>query len=231
MFGRTRFRLLKDDFFNIQPTIGDDNDSSLASLTVILSESLLDASTSEASEAQSRKGTKSAVKPTRKGRTSAEKRTNKQAGEKLSDTPSPPKDGEAGKVPRRTTDSHTSTVAEDMADIKQQLKELTGSLALITPVVTLDSDEGNGSESELVQTDDVSDTLGEPPKKKPKEESSVLAGMAKVVNKPQQDGEDLAPELSELVKQLFSKGMSKEARDELMDKFPTPGNCNRLEVV
>ena len=225
--------------------MGDDNDSSLASLTAILDESLLDASTSEASEAQSRKGTKSAVKPTRKGRTSAEKRTNKQAGEKLSNTQSPPKDGEAGKVPRRTTDSHTSTVAEDMADIKQQLKELTGSLALTTPVVTEiksaydnynqsltpDSDEGNGSESELEQTDDVSDTLGEPPKKKPKEESSVLASMAKVVNKPQQDGEDLAPELSELVKQLLSKGMSKEARDELMDKFPTPGNCNRLEVV
>ena len=59
----------------------------------------------------------------------------------------------------------------------------------------------------------------------------MLAGMAKVVNKPQQDGEDLAPELSELVKQLLSKGMSKEARDELMDKFPTPGNCNGLEVV
>ena len=29
---------------------------------------------------------------------SAEKRTNKQAGEKLSNTQSPPKDGEAGKV-------------------------------------------------------------------------------------------------------------------------------------
>ena len=73
MFGRTRFRLLKDDFFNIQSTIGDDNDSSLASLTAILDESLLDASRSEATEVQSRKGTKSAVKPTRKGRTSAEK--------------------------------------------------------------------------------------------------------------------------------------------------------------
>ena len=162
--------------------MGDDNDSSLASLTAILDESLLDASTSEATEVQSRKGTKSAVRPTRKGRTSAEKRTDKQAGEKLSNTQSPPKDGEAGKVSRRTTDSHTSKVAEDMADIKQQLKDLTGSLALITPVVTEiksaydnynqslthDSDEGNGSESELEQTDDASDTLGEPPKKKPK---------------------------------------------------------------
>ena len=125
-----------------------------------------------------------------------------------------------------------------MADIKQQLKDLTGSRALITPVVTEiksaydnynqslthNSDEGDGSESELEQTDDASNTLGEPPKKKPKEESSVLAGMAKVVNKPQQDGEDLAPELSELVKQLLSKAMSKEARDELMDKFSEPGN-------
>ena len=84
-------------------------------------------------------------------------------------------------MPQRTTDSHTS-VAEHLADIKQQLKELTGSLVLITPVVTeiksaydnynqsltLDSDEGNGSESELEQTDDASDPLGEPPKKKTK---------------------------------------------------------------
>ena len=61
----------------------DDNDSSIASLSVILDESLLDASTSEATEIQSRKGTKSTVKTTRKGKTSAEKRTNKQDGEKL----------------------------------------------------------------------------------------------------------------------------------------------------
>ena len=165
--------------------MGDDNDSSLASLTAILDESPLDASTSEASEAQSRKCTKSAVKPTRKGRTFAEKRTNKQAGEKLSNTQSRQKMARREKC---LDDSHTSTVAEDMADIKQQLKELTGSLALSTPVVTeiksaYDNynDEGNGSESELEQTDDASDTLGEPPKKKPKEVSSVLAGIAKVV--------------------------------------------------
>ena len=55
--------------------------------------------------------------------------------------------------------------------------------------------------------------------------------MAKVVNKPQQDGENLDSELSELVKQLLSKGVSKDARDELLDEFPTPGNCTRLEVV
>ena len=76
-----------------------------------------------------------------------------------------------------------------------------------------DIDEGSGIESELEETDNASDTLGEPPKKKTNEEFSELAGMAKVVNKPQQDGEDLAPELSELVKQLLSKGMSKEARE------------------
>ena len=68
------------------------------SLSAILDESFIDAYTSEATEVQSRKGTKSAVKTTRKGRTSAEKRTNKQAGDKLSNTQSPPKDGEAGKV-------------------------------------------------------------------------------------------------------------------------------------
>ena len=71
----------------------------------------------------------------------------------------------------------------------------------------------------------------EPPRKKAKEDSGVLNSMAKVVNKPQQDGENLDTELSELVKQLLSKGVSKDARDELLDKFPTPGNCTRLQVV
>ena len=36
---------------------------------------------------------------------------------------------------KRTTDSHPFKVAEDMADIKHQLKDVTGSLALITPVL------------------------------------------------------------------------------------------------
>ena len=58
-----------------------------------------------------------------------------------------------------------------------------------------------------------------------------MHGMAKVVHKPQQNGEDVTLELAELVKQLLSKGMSKKARDELMKKIPSPGNCNRLEVV
>ena len=40
----------------------------------------------------------------------------------------------------------------------------------------------------------------------------MLAGMAKVVNKPQQGGEDLTLELSPLVKQLLRKGKSKEGR-------------------
>ena len=85
-------------------------------------------------------------------------------------------------MPQQTTDSHTSKVAEDMADIKQQLKDLTGSLALIMPVVTeiksvydnynksvtQDSHVGNVSESELEQKDNTSDTLSEPPRKKPK---------------------------------------------------------------
>ena len=108
------------------------------------------------------------------------------------------------KPAKRWRGGKSAKVAEDMADIKQQLKDLTGSLALITQVVTEtksaydnynqslthDSDEGNGSESELDQTDDASAILGEPPKKKSKDDSSVLASMANVVNKPQQDGKD-----------------------------------------
>ena len=59
----------------------------------------------------------------------------------------------------------------------------------------------------------------------------MLTSMAKVVNKPQQDGGYLDPELSDLVKQLLSKGVSKDARDKLLDISPTPGNCIRQEVV
>ena len=79
----------------------------------------------------------------------------------------------------------------------------------------------------------VSNPHEEPLKKKAKEEASVLAGMAKVVHKPQQNGGDITPELAELVKQLriLSKDLSKEACDELMVQFPTPVNCSRLEVV
>ena len=58
----------------------------------------------------------------------------------------------------------------------------------------------------------------------------MLAGMAKTVHKPQQNGEDVTLELAEF-RVRVSKGMSKEARDELMKKIPTRCNCNRLEVV
>ena len=71
----------------------------------------------------------------------------------------------------------------------------------------------------------------EPPRKKAKKGSGVLNSMAKVVNKPQQDRENLDSELPDLVKQLLSKGVSKDAMDELLDKFPTPGTCTRLEAV
>ena len=149
--------------------------------------------------------------------------------------------------------ANSSSVSEDIVDIKQQLKELTGSLAQITPVITeiklaydnynqavdCDGHDSWHHESVLEPTaaappqnavQDPSDD-DEPPRNKAKKYSGVLHGMAKVVNKPQRDGEKLDSELSELVKQLLSKGVSKDARDELLDKCPTPGNCTRLEVV
>ena len=119
-----------------------------------------------------------------------------------------------------------------MDDIKDQLKQRTVSLASITPVITeikaaydnynneaVDRESDDGSDPPSANDADV---LEEPPKKKAKEDSTLLDGMAKMVNKPQQDGEDLTPELSELVKQLLSKGTTKEARDEMMDRFTTP---------
>ena len=175
----------------------------------------------------------------------AEKRADKITEGKSSNKQTPPTANEAGsKATKRTSAGPSSKLAKDVDDIKQQLKQLTGSLANITPVITeiksaydnynqavdRESDDVNESEKEL-DSMSTSDPLEEPPKKKARKESSVLAGMAKVVNKPQQDGEDLALELSEFVKQLLSKGMSKESRDELMNKFPTPGNCKRSTML
>lgn len=77
--------------------MGDNNDCSIASLSVIADESLCDASKSEAAEAKSQKCTKTVVQTTRKGKTPAEKRTNKQARVKLSNTQTPTKDGRDGK--------------------------------------------------------------------------------------------------------------------------------------
>lgn len=39
------------------------------------------------------------------------------------------------------------------------------------------------------------------------------------------------PKLAEFVKKLLSKGVSKKVHDELLEKLPTPGNCNHIEVV
>ena len=126
-----------------------------------------------------------------------------------------------------------------MNEIKQQLKQLSASLASKTLVITeikttydhynqaIDREsDADGSEAEFDLTSTVSSVPNpheEPPKKKAKGEPSVLAGMTKVVNKPQQNGEDVTPELAEVVKQLLSKGMNKGESDELMEKFSYAG--------
>ena len=203
----------------------------------------------EAIDKQPQKGLTAAKDPTRKGKTSAGKTVQscKPTGRKSSSKQALPKANEAGtKTVKRTAAVDPSKLFEEMDDIKDQLKQLTGSLSSITPIITeikaaydnynnqaVDRESDDGSEDAVFDpsSGDDADVLEEPPKKKAKGDSSVLAVMAKMVNKPQQDGEDLTPELSELVKQLLSKGTAKEARDEMMDKFPTLGNCNRLEVV
>ena len=55
--------------------------------------------------------------------------------------------------------------------------------------------------------------------------------MTKVVNKPLHNGENLIADLSVLLTDLLCQGASKESRDELVDKYPTPGSFQRLEVV
>ena len=88
--------------------------------------------------------------------------------------------------------------------------------------------ESVAKESELAEDEAVH----EPSAKKCKQElKGVLAGMAKVVNRPLHNGENLNVDLSILLTELLNQGASKESRDELIEKFPTPGNCHRLEVV
>ena len=88
--------------------------------------------------------------------------------------------------------------------------------------------ESIAKESEQAEDEDVY----EPPSKECKQElKGVLAGMAKVVNMPLHNGENLNEDLSVLLTDMLCKGVSKESRDELIEKDPTPGSCQRLEVV
>lgn len=200
-----------------------------------------------AGEKQTRKGVTTTLKgKTVEKRLSSASSVGKQAGGKSSKG----LHDEAGNVSPTQSGAvaNSSSVLEDIVDIKQQLKELTGSLAQITPVITeikwaydnhnqaidCDGHDSWDDESALEPTaasppqkavQDTSDD-NEPSRKKAKKDSGVLNSMTQVVNKPQQDRENL-----ELVKQLLSKGVIKDARDELLDKFPTPGNCTRVEVV
>ena len=172
----------------------------------------------KAIDKQPRKGLTAAKDPTRTGKSSAGKteQSCKSTGGKSSSKQALPKANEARtKTAKRTAAVDSSKLFEEMYDIKDQLKQLNGSLASTTPVITeikeaydnhnnqaVDRESDDGSEAAEFDppSADDADVLEEPQKKKAKEDSSVLAGMAKVVNKPQQDGEDLTPDLSELVK-------------------------------
>lgn len=178
---------------------------------------------------ETRKGKNSTGKTSRKGKTNGEK------------TPS---------SVSTSTSNLAPNLASEVNDIKQQLIAITGSLANITPVIAemkaaydnfnkvademSEDDAADGDDGDLNNDghDDTNDkATEEPPTKKLKQMSTVLAGMAKMVNKPSHDGEDLESDLSELLEELLSKGASKESREELIEKYPTPANCQRLEVV
>ena len=59
----------------------------------------------------------------------------------------------------------------------------------------------------------------------------VLVGMAKVVNKPVHEGEDLNANLSTFLTELLSLNASKESHDELMEKLPMARNCQCTEII
>ena len=187
------------------------------------------------SEKISRKG-KGSERPFKAGETPSSLRVKRQQHGLSDSAPKPSLHDEASKT----------TLAEDVDDIKHQLARITGSLASLTPVIAeiknaydnyndqaaenmSESDmESVAKESEQAEDEDVH----EPPVKKCKLElKGVLAGMAKVVNKPLHNGENLNADLSLLLTDLLCQGASKESRDELVEKYPTPGNCQRLEVV
>ena len=132
---------------------------------------------------------------------------------KAGETPSSLKDkrqqhGLNGSAPKPGLhdEANRTTLAGDVEDIKHQLARITGSLASITPVIAeikiaydnyndqaaanmSESDiESIAKESEQAEDEDVYEPLS---KKCKQELKGVLAGMAKVVNKPLHNGENL----------------------------------------
>lgn len=82
----------------------------------------------EAVKKQTQKGTQTAEKLSRKGKTGS-----KQAEAKALEQSQPPA-SKAGNPSKQKTTIHSSNkLADDVDDIKQQLRDLTGSLACITP--------------------------------------------------------------------------------------------------
>lgn len=195
------------------------------------------------------------TKESRKGKNSLEKQYTRKGGkgpEKGSRTGERPKEPQAAGPSMMVDLAPKTTLANDVEDIKKQLAGITGSLATIAPVIneikTAYDNYNQAVDEELLESDTDSiqsakdnnngghqseeGEIHEPPKKKPKRELiGVLADMAKMVNKPLNNGDDLDSDLSELLTELLSKGASKDSRDDLIDKLPTPGNCQRLEVV
>ncbi|PFX15682.1 hypothetical protein AWC38_SpisGene20092 [Stylophora pistillata] len=117
-----------------QPTMSQNGgDHKVADVVISLDESpLLDrdvySSDIKAVKKQTQKGTQTAEKLSRKGKTGS-----KQAEAKALEQSQPPA-SKAGNPSKQKTTIHSSNkLADDVDDIKQQLRDLTGSLACITP--------------------------------------------------------------------------------------------------
>ena len=139
-----------------------------------------------------------------------------------------------------------SEQSQELSEMKEQLIILANSMKQILPVVAEmksvfdDYQEEilvQGDQSEIDLSDQSADTI-EPPNKRRKETetnehgvSDVIADMAKSVKKANEMGPELHSELSEVVTNLLSFGMDKDAYDKVSNKYLTPKNCPRLEVV
>ena len=97
------------------------------------------------------------------------------------------------------------------------------------PVLS-DAEGSDASEEE----GEVSDH--EPPVKKGKSnfpgiETSILGKLGSSVKSTDKTGPNIDSQLSEVVSQLLQNGMNKDTKSAVVDNYPKPGNCARLDVV
>ena len=136
MFFEIEFSNIGQDLFHLTAMSRDHEKLRAAAIVESIDERHI--STEEATEKQLRKGVNAAQTTARKGKTPAGKAEKccKAAGdrEKTSSNQAPSMAG--NQAAKRTATASSCNLVEEMDEIKQQPKQLSGSLASITPMIT-----------------------------------------------------------------------------------------------